>query len=164
MAEDPFVYNYGAQEIANGNIDWANDAAIKVMFVTASYSANRDHNFVEEGAGDANQHEIVTDGYTGGFNGAGRKALASKTIAESEANDRVVFDAANFTGGTTWSALGGVTPGTIAGAIIIKEITNDLASVLICYLDFTESTLTTNGSDVDLTFHNTNGVFYLSTV
>lgn len=163
MAEDPFVYNFGAQQITNQSIDWVNDT-IKVMFVTSSYTANRDHDFVEEGANDANEHEIVTDGYTGGYNGAGRKTLASATIAEDEANDRVIFDAANFTGGTTWSALGAVTPGTIAGAIIIKEITNDAASVLIAYLDFTESTLTTNGSDVDLTFHASNGVFYLSTV
>jgi hypothetical protein len=163
MAQDPFVYNNAAEQIGLGNVDWVNDT-LKVMFVTASYVANRDHVFVEEGVNDANQHEIVCTGYTGGFAGAGRKSLASKTITQDDPNDRVVFDAADFTGGTTWSSLGNGTNATIAGAIVIKEVTADTDSLLICYLDFTESTLATNSSDVDLTFHATNGVFYLSTV
>jgi hypothetical protein len=152
-----FVYNYGAQEIANGNIDWVNDT-LKIMFVTSSYVANRDDDFVEEGANDANEHEIQAATYGGGYGQAGRKSLASKSVAENEANDQVRFDAANFTGGTTWSGLAGGE--TIAAAIVIKEITNDLASVLIAYLDTNNVTL--NGSDVDLTFDGT-GVFYLDT-
>ncbi len=57
-------------------------------------------------------------------------------------NERAEFDTAD----PVWTALR--TGETIAGAIIIKEITNDLASVLIAYLYLTDTP--TNGSDVTL--------------
>ncbi|KKN15253.1 hypothetical protein LCGC14_0987980 [marine sediment metagenome] len=149
-----FVYNKGTTEIANGGIDLLTDT-LKMMLVTSSYVADRDDDFIEEGVDDANEHEIVVSGYTGGFGGAGRKTLGTKTVTEDDANDRVEFDIANI----TWTALG--VGATIAGAIIVKEITNDLASILIAYLDIADTP--TNGGDVTLDI-NADGVIQISTV
>ncbi len=150
-----FVYNLAASEIAKGNIDLLADT-IKIMLVKSGYVADRDHDFIDEsGANDPIDEELTVSGYTGGFGGAGRKALASKTITEDDANDRAEFDCADI----TWTALG--TGETIAGAIIVKEVTNDADSILIAYLDLTDTP--TNGSDVTLTI-NAEGVIQFSTV
>ena len=148
-----FVYNLAASEIAKGNIDLLADT-IKIMLVKSGYVPDRDDDFIEEGVNDANEHELTVGGYTGGFGGSGRKTLASKTITEDDVNDRAEFDTAD----PVWTAL--LTGETIAGAIIIKEITNDLASVLIAYLDLTDTP--TNGSDVTLNI-NAEGVIQFST-
>lgn len=149
-----FVYNLAAAEIARGNIDLLADT-IKIMLVKSGYVPDRDDDFIEEAVDDANEHELTVSGYTGGFGGAGRKTLGSKTITEDDANDRAEFDCADV----TWTAL--ATGETIVGAIIIKEITNDAASVLIAYLDLSDTP--TNGSDVTLQI-NAEGVIQFSTV
>ncbi len=156
-----FVYNKGAEEIANGTIDWVNNTLV-VMLVTSSYTADRDDDVVDAGgANDPVDHEIVATDYTRGWGGAGRKALANKSITEVDASDRVEFDADDLTGGTTWSGIGNGANAAIAAAIVIKEGgANDTTSRLIAYLD--TNNLTTNNSDVDLTF-DASGVFYLST-
>lgn len=132
-------YAKGLLQIQNRTIDWVNDT-IKVMLVNASYTFDPDHDFVD----DINANELSGTGYTGGFNGSGRKSLASKAIANDAANDRIEFDAADP------SAWTGLNAGTIAWVILIKEITNDAASVPILALDPTN--LVTNGGDVTLVF------------
>lgn len=132
-------YAKGLLQIQNRTIDWVNDT-IKVMLVNASYTFDPDHDFVD----DINANELSGTGYTGGFAGAGRKSLASKAIANDAANDRIEFDAADP------SAWTGLNAGTVAWVILIKEITNDAASVPILALDPTN--LVTNGSDVTLVF------------
>ncbi len=149
-----FVYNRGATDIADGSIDLLTDV-LKIMLVTSSYVADRDDDFIEEGVDDANEHEISVSGYVGGFGGAGRKTLGTKTVTEDDANDRVEFDVADI----TWTALG--VGATIAAAIIVKEVTNDLASILVAYLDLADTP--TNGSDVVLNI-NADGVIQFSTV
>ncbi len=149
-----FVYNRGATDIADGSIDLLTDT-LKMMLVTASYVPDRDNDFIEEGVNDANEHEISVTGYVGGFGGAGRKTLGTKTVTEDDGNDRVEFDIADI----TWTALG--VGATIAGAIIVKEITNDLASILVAYLDLTDTP--TNGGDIVLNI-NADGIIQISTV
>lgn len=134
-----FVTNHAAKMIADGTLALLTDT-IKAMLVDSTYVGNRDDDFVDDGsANDPQSHEVSGTGYTGGFGGAGRKTLASKTLTEDDANDRAAFDAAD----TVWT---GLTVGTIGGVVLIKEITNDAASLIIAFLDATD--LVTNGGDV----------------
>lgn len=123
---------------------------IKVMLIgtATAYTPNKDKDFVDEGgANDPTDAEISTTNYTGGFGGSGRKTLASKTIAANDTSDRVELDAADV----VWTALGPPSGGpTLALAIIIKEVTNDAASPMICDQDFTDTVV--NGGDVTLQF------------
>jgi hypothetical protein len=86
--------------------------------------------------------ETSVSGYTGGFGGAGRKALASVTLQADDANDRALFDAADV----TWTALGAGQ--TLAYAVLFKELTSDALSPLIALFDFTDTP--TNGGDITL--------------
>ena len=131
-------YNSGLRDVADRTIDLVNDT-IKVMLVNASYTPNKDHDFVD----DVNANELSGTGYTGGFGGSGRKTLGSKAFSTDTANDRVEFTGAAI----TWT---GINAGTAAYAIIIKEITNDGASRLIAFLDL-DPDVVTNGGDFTLT-------------
>jgi hypothetical protein len=138
------VYTNGIESVLNGGID-LDTTSLKVMLVASSYTYDPDHDFVD----DITELSSVTN-YTGGFNGAGRKA-ATVTITEQTANNRVVV----ILGDLTWTALGGASNGTIGGAALIREITNDAASIPIAFFDVTDTP--TNGSDVTLDFDATNG-------
>lgn len=140
-------YGKGLLKVADRTIDFVNDT-IKVMLVNASYTFNPDHDFAD----DVSANELSGTGYAGGFNGAGRKTLASKTITEDTANDRIEFDCADL----TWTA---INAGTIGGVVVLKEITNDAASPLIAFLD--PSDLVTNGGDVTLVI-NAEGLLQIS--
>lgn len=146
------LYNRGAKLLGDntGRVNFLGDT-IKIMLVTSGYTFNRDHDFVSSASGS----ELSGTGYTGGFNGSGRKTLGSKTITEDDTNDRAVYDAANP---SAWTA---INAGTVAAAIIIKENTSDADSDLIAYLD--GSAVATNGGDLTVSFH-TDGLWYLSTV
>jgi hypothetical protein len=151
-----FVYNKAAEDIASGAVDLLNDT-IKTMLVTSAYTPNRDDLVVDAGGGsDALDAEISVSGYTGGWGGSGRKALASKTLTTDNTNDRAEFDAADL----TWTTLG--SGATIAGMILIKEgASNDTTSRLIAYLDVTDTA--TNGGDISFTF-DAEGIIQFSTV
>lgn len=128
-------------------IDFANDT-IKAILVDDTYVYDADHDF----ANDVSADELTGTGYTGGFGGSGRKTLASKTITNDTANDRVEYDFADI----TWTALNA---GTIGGVVLVKEITNDAASPIIAFLDPTN--LVTNGGDVTLVV-NAEGAMQIS--
>lgn len=116
---------------------------IKVLLVTSGVTVNADHDFVA----DLVASEISTTNYTGGFGGAGRKALASRTLARNLALDRGEFGAA----GLTWTALGPASGGpTIGGAVVFKELTSDALSPLIAFLAVTNTQV--NGGDGILSF------------
>jgi hypothetical protein len=99
-------------------------------------------------------HEFVSDIVANEASGTGysRKTLANTSIALDTGNDRVEFDADDI----SYTALDA---GTIASAIIYKEVTNDADSQLIADVDFTD--LVTNGSDVDLQV-NAEGFFFIT--
>jgi hypothetical protein len=145
-----FVMNTAAREISDGTIDLVADT-IKVMLVTSAYTPDRDDTSVTAAAA----AELTVGGYVGGYNGAGRKALASKAFATDLVNDRAEWSAANV----TWTALGAGE--TIAGAVLIKEITNDAGSRPIAYLGLTATP--TDGQDVTLTV-DAQGLVQWSTV
>lgn len=145
------AYTAGITAVLNGTID-LDTTTLKVMLVDAGYTYDPDHPFVSSSSGAANiaTNEITATGYTAGFNGAGRKT-ATVTVVEQTASNRVVVRIADL----TWTALGGAVNDTVAAAVLIREITNDAASLPIVYLDFTD--ISTNGGDVTVDFDGTDG-------
>jgi hypothetical protein len=125
---------------------------IKIMLLRSTYTVNPDHKFVA----DIVSHEATATNYTGGFSGAGRKTLASKTMTADDTNNRAVYDAADP---SAWTALGGATNNTLRYAAIVKEITNDAASQVIAILDF-GADFNTNGGDFSVAF-NALGIGYV---
>lgn len=139
-------YNRGKAEIANGGTDYLT-GTIKVMLVTATYVFNVDHNTVSQIT-----NELSGTGYVGGFQGSGRKLLASKAVTQDDVNNRAEFDAADV----TWTA---INAGVAAAAVMFRELTSDALSPLLAYLDFTG--VTTNGGDLTLQW-NAEGILQMS--
>lgn len=148
------VYNRAKKEILDGTIDLLSNT-IKLMLVTSSYVADDAHDFVEEAADDANEHELTGTGYDPGFAGSGRKTLAAKVISEDDANNRGEFD---DTADVTWT---GIDAGTAAGVIVYKHLTSDLLSVLIAYIDTGGFPIVTNGGDLTIQW-NAEGILHLT--
>lgn len=140
------AYTNGIENILNGTID-LDTSAVKSMLMKSTYTEDPDHDFVDDLAG----AECDATGYTGGFNGADRLTTAV-TITEQTANNRVVTIFAD----KTWTAIGGASNNTLEGVAIIREITNDAASIPIVYCLFS-ATLVTNGSDILVDFDDTDG-------
>lgn len=134
------LYTKLYQIALTGALDLEDDT-INVLLVDDTYTANKDHDFVNDVVGD----ELSGTGYT-------RKTLAGKSVTLDTGNDRVTFDATD----PVWT---GLDAGTIGGAVVFKQVTNDADSPLICFLDPTN--LTTNGSDVTLQF-NAAGILRLN--
>lgn len=142
-----FLFNKGIRRLqggATGAINWVSSTTIKALFLTTTtpYTPNKDHEFVS----DLVASEAAGTGYAGGFGGAGRKALANKTIADDLTNDRVQFKADNP---AAWTGLN-LTSGSIAYVVICAEGTADTDSPVLALLD--PADLVTNGGDVTLTF------------
>lgn len=142
-------YNAGIKGIQDRSIDLAADT-IKIMLIgtATAYTFDKDHAVMTTPAAS----ELSVTGYTGGFAGAGRLTLASKTITNDTTNDRAVFDAADP---AAWTLSTG---GTVAAAIVYKHLTSDAVAVPIAFLDFTD--VPTNGSTFTVVF-DANGIFYI---
>lgn len=134
------AYQAGIAAVADGRID-LDTTTLKIMALKSTYTYDPDHNFVD----DLTASEIVATNYAGGFGGAGRKT-ATLAISLDNTNNKVIITITDL----TWTALGGATNDTIGGFALIREITNDPASLPICFFDVTN--LTTNGGDVTLDF------------
>lgn len=135
------VYNRFKADLAQGDLDL--DAAgdqINVALLTSAYTPNADHNTFSQVSG----NEVVGTGYT-----AGGATLASQAVTQDDANDRMIFDAADV----TWAS------STItARYAVVYDVTN--AGSLICLIDFGEDKSSDNG---DFTIQwNTNGILVLS--
>lgn len=126
--------------LLSGELDLTNDT-LKVMLLDADYTPNADHDFVADIVAD----ELSGTGYTGGFGGSGRKTVTSKVFTINDTNDRGEFDA----GDITWTS---INAGTVGCAVLIKEITDDSASILIAAYDVTN--VATNGSDLTLVWNS----------
>jgi len=140
------AYTNGIENILNGTID-LDTSALKSMLLKNTYAEDPDHDFVDDLA----TTECDATGYTGGFAGADRLTTAV-TITEQTANNRVVTIFAD----KTWTAIGGGTNNTLEGVALVREITNDAASIPIVFLLFSAG-LTTNGSDILVDFDGTDG-------
>lgn len=136
-----FTYNGGSKALQDGTVNWAADT-IEVVLTKSTYTPNKD-----DVNGTPAASEITgVSGYTGGFGGAGRKVLASKTHTNDTVNDRTVYDAADP---STYGALGA--GDTIGGVVIQKKgAASDATAVPLFFIDVTDTP--TNGSAVALVF------------
>ena len=126
--------NYLRKQLLTAGIDIENDSGVKAMLLSTAYTPNKDHDFVD----DINANELSGTGYAGGFAGSGRKTLASRAIVQDDSGDVSYADCADI----TWTA---INAGTIGHIAIIKEITNDAASVIIAIIDTAD--VTTDGGN-----------------
>ena len=149
-----FVYPNSITQFYDGSYDWAAaNTLIKVMLLDNGHTPAIDETAVTNLATD----ELSGTGYTGGFGGSGRKAVANAAANHDTGNDRAEMDGDNV----TWTA---INAGTITYVAVIQEDTNDAGSHPICIFDDNEITnlpLTTNGGDVTLTW-NVEGIFQIS--
>ncbi len=151
-----FHYNEAAKKVYDQTLDMLVDT-IKVGLSTSTHVPIRDNDFLDEvGSDDFIDGELTGTGYTSGFGNSGRKTLASKAIVVDKPNDRAEFDAADV----TWT---GISAGTAAQATILKEITNDAASITIANVDTGGFPIVTNGGDLTIQW-NAEGIIQLSTV
>lgn len=136
-----------AYRIAVGTLNLSTDV-LKLMLVNSSHVAVKTDVFVSGVV----SSEIAATGYTGGFGGAGRLSMGRSIAKDTTANKvRVIFAAdAGF------GAIGGALNDTVAGAWLIKEMTNDAGSLLVAYLSLA-SPIPTNGSTFTLTRDSVNG-------
>lgn len=140
-------YNIGAVGIANGSVDFLVDT-IEVLFTKSTYTANKDDTNTVLAAAEL----ASLTGYVPGYNGAGRKVLASKTVTNDTTNDRSVYDAADP---SVWTIAAG---DTIGGMIVQKKgSASDATAVPLDFIDFTDTP--TNGGTVTVTF-DANGISY----
>lgn len=140
------VHQHSKSAIAEGTLILRTDSGVKLMLLKSTYDAqdNPDVDFVDSGgANDPIDHECDATGYTGGFGGAGRKALANRAMNIDDANNRVEFDFDDV----AFGSLGGGTNNTLGGVGLIKEVTNDAASPFVAY-DDVSSNVTTNGGTI----------------
>lgn len=128
-------YNKGKFEVLSEGTQLDTDT-IKVMLVDDTYVFDAAHNFVSDVVAD----EVSGSGYTGGFAGAGRKTLGSKAFSEDDANSRAEFDSS---ADMTWTS---ISVGTVGGAILIREVTNDADSVVLAFMDFDPDVVTNGGN------------------
>lgn len=150
-----FIYNTAADRMWRDDVDLLNDT-IKLGLSTSTHVPNRDDNFLDDtGADDFIDGELSGTGYVAGFGNSGRKTLASKAIAVDDANDRAEFDCADV----VWTA---INAGTAAQATVLKEVTNDAASIPIANVDSGGFPKTTNGGDLTFTV-NAEGLLQLRT-
>jgi hypothetical protein len=142
-----FTYNNGSYKLQHRDVDYLSDT-IELVLVKSTYTPNKDDTNTVLAAAEISG----VSGYVGGFGGAGRKVLASKTMTNDTANDRTVYDAADP---STWT-LG--TGDTIGGVIVQKKgSASDATAELLFFLDFTD--VPTNGSTFTLPF-DANGIAY----
>jgi hypothetical protein len=143
-------YTNALYEIFKQNLDLESSTPFKAMLV------NEDFTFA---ADDVNVSDIVANewsgtGYTGGFNGSGRKTITG-TLTQDGAGGIIKWDGADP---SQWTSLNG---DDIQGVVIILEITNDAASLLICFIPNTGGDQTTNGSPITFQF-NADGIARLT--
>lgn len=154
-----FVYDTAKYRLwagSTGEIDLLADT-IKIMALEGDTGEDQTDEFIGTIV-TAGAVEVTSTGYTGGFGGAGRLTLASKTLAVDAANNRAEFDCAN----PVWSSISQAASETWVGFVVVKEITNDAASPVIAHIDTaTGLPLTPNGSDITLTI-NAEGLLHVT--
>lgn len=129
-------------------IDWVTGTGIKHILMKSTYSPTVTAN------GIVTASEISgVSGYTGGFAGAGRKAISNGAVNRDDANTRIEIDCDNP---SAWSSLGA--GDTIGGVLTAKEITNDTSSYAIVFDDTND--VPTNGGDVSYSI-NAEGLIWM---
>lgn len=139
------------QLLLNTGINLLTDT-IKVILINSSYTPDPDHDFVNS-VTDTTSKELSGTGYVAGFAGSGRKTLASKTVTKDNTNNVAYVDAADV----TWS---GINAGTVGYIGVIKEVTTDADSPLLCVIDVADTV--TNGGDLTAQWAAADGLFKIA--
>ena len=147
-----FLTNKGAYLLNVGTVIWTS-STIKAMLLKSTATIDQDDNTVSQIVAS----ECDATGYVGGFAGADRLTLGTKSTTENDTSNRIEMDAANI----PWTAIGGATNNTLRYVAIIRENTNDADSDVLGYVQFT-SDVNTNGGDVTAQI-DAAGVFNLTT-
>lgn len=139
-------YLQGLADCLDDTIDITGDT-LKIMLVSDSYTFNKNHTVIDNGANDGTDPsfcELSATNYTGGYGGGGRKtATVTRTVNTTAGRIEYAID------DVTWTSLGGASNDTIGGAILVKEITNDAASRLIAFFDVTDTTTPAQDTQLD---------------
>jgi len=141
------MYNRGNARIVDQSFDWT-ATAVGVLMATGTYVPNVDHNFVTD----------ITNELSGG--GYARvTAIASRTITEDDANDRVALDGADI----TFTSLG-VAAGT-PRYVVIYDNTNgtDGTRDLVGWIDLSGAAPVPDGNNYNVAW-NAAGLWVLSSV
>jgi hypothetical protein len=126
------------------NIDVIADT-LKLILLGSAYVPLQSHAFVS----DLVASELSGTGYTAGF--GNRIAVTSKSINTVDGSAAPKFTCANV-------VLAGLSVGTIGAIALVKEITNDVSSPIICIADIVD--VVTNGTEWDINWL-ASGVFDL---
>lgn len=136
------LYNKGQYLIATQALNWTS-TDIRVLLLKTGYTFDKDHNFVSDLTPASN--EVTVGGYSRSA------AIASPTITEDDANDRIKFDAAD-------QAFGALATGeTVIAAVLYKYNAADASAELLVFADFADTP--TNGSTFTVQWH-ADGIFY----
>lgn len=140
-----FWFDAAVDGVAKGTIVWASDT-IRVLLLTGAGTPVKSNATVTAALAEASVAECAATSYV-------RKTLASNAVTTT--GNKTLFDATS----PVWTTLGGASNETITGALIYKFVTDDSASIPICYID--TNNLTTNGGQVTLTKDATNKFCYI---
>ena len=152
MAAGSGVGNLALEEILKATLDLDTDS-LHIMLVDDDYVFDASKDVVDledDSVNDAHHHEAVATNYTGGFEGAGRKA-ATVAVAHNDTDDRGEVTV----GDLTWSSLGNGSNDTVGAALLIKHGTSDTDSRVIACWDLVDTL--TDGDDFVLNFAATGG-------
>lgn len=135
---------------AAGEVDVIND--IIIAFAMEAISGyDLDDEFVNDTnitLGRAGVTEVTSTGYAGGFEGADRLTLTTKSIAVDLPNNRAEF----FCDDITWTAISQAGSETWVAFGFAQELTSDALSPMLFFIDTaTGIPLTPNGSDITIT-------------
>ncbi len=128
MALTNYVYINGLKEMFDGTVAFLTHD-IRAMLVGTGYTPDVDHLFANTPAA----FEINVTGYTPGFSGTGRKALAGKTIVADTGNNRVAFDCNDI----TWTSPGA--GATVRWIIVYRHNSSDSNSRLLFALQINDT-------------------------
>lgn len=149
-------------EAAAGNVNPVGPkGTLKLVLVQSSYTVVLTQDLVDNGgANDIIDHELSVSGYTGGYGGAGRKAISGSltpTWARDDANLRIEFD---FSDPAAWTSLAsGQTIGYVATVCEDYDGAVDDTDSLVVGVDDTND-VPTNGGNVTYS-PNAEGVLQL---
>lgn len=159
LLETSFVTNIALKEILEGSINLSLDT-IKAALVTDDYDGDPDDEVADDGtANDVASNEPEVSGYTGGYGGAGRQALANKSFSADDSRNSGKF---TNTVDITWTSLGA--GATIQGVVLLIEdfvgvAGNDTETRVISF-HRASTPVDTNGSDIKAVIA-TNGLIEL---
>ena len=133
------VYNKGLEELGKATTD-LDGSSLKVLLVQTTYTANKDHLFVDNAdADDPASHEVSVGGYA-------RQALANKVVTRDDTTDMAYLDADD----TIFTTL--ATGQTVGGAVLFRDAGGaDTANPLIAFYDTTDTP--TNGGNMTVTWN-----------